>query len=451
MRNSMRLRTKMTFWYTAFTFVVITVFCFFLYLVVSSELQRSLQNEATMVMSQLISQIENENGMITFENEVPVSQNIMFYITEDNGSEIASYGKDITVFDQMPIHENEFSTVRGKEGDWLLLDSALIREGHFALRVRVAASYSHNLQVLSILMLLFCIGVPSITIISLLGGFGIAKRSLMPIRKIITSAEIIAQGNLSERIPPTHTKDELGELTNALNGMLASVEAAFIREKQFSSDASHELRTPVTVVRAYAETLMKEPALTEEHRESLQTILTECTRMEKIISQLLIITRGQEKRYPICIETINLKDLIESISETMDDQLREKDITFISHCSAEMEIQADQSLLTQMLLNLLENAVKYGKSKGTITLSVFQNDEEATLSVKDDGIGISEESLPHIFDRFYRVDASRNRNGSGLGLSIVKWIVDTHQGSIDVQSKLGQGTEFVITIPKSLQ
>ncbi|HMM01138.1 MAG: HAMP domain-containing sensor histidine kinase [Eubacteriales bacterium] len=448
MRSNMRLRTKMTFWYTAFTFVVITVFCIFLYWVVSSELQQSLQNETTMAMSQLISQIENENGMITFENEVPVSQNIMFYITEDNGSEIASYGKDITVFDQVPIHENEYSTAKGAESDWLLLDSALIREDHFALRVRVAASYAHNQQVLSILLLLFFIGVPSITIILLLGGFGIAKRSLMPIRKIITSAEIISQGNLSERIPPTHINDEIGELTDALNGMLASVEASFDRERQFSSDASHELRTPVTVVRAYTETLMNESALIEEHRESLQTILTECTRMEKIISQLLIITRGQEKCYPICIETIKLKDVVESVTETMEEQLREKGIKMISHCSANMEIQADQSLLTQMLLNLVENAVKYGKRKGTINLSVNQNNEAIILSIKDNGIGIPEESLPHIFDRFYRVDASRNRNGSGLGLSIVKWIVETHQGSIDVRSKLGHGTEFVITVPK---
>lgn len=450
MRNNMRLRTKMTFWYTAFTFFVIAVFCVFLYWVVSNELQRNLQNEATMAMSQLVSQIENENGMITFENEVPVAQNIMFYITEDNGSEIASYGKDITVFDHVPIHENEYFTVKSAGSDWLLLDSSLIQEDSFALRVRVAVSYEHKQQVLSILLLLFFIGVPSMTMISLLGGFGIAKRSLMPIRKIITSAEVISQGNLSERVPATRTKDELGELTDALNGMLASVEAAFIREKQFSSDASHELRTPVTVVRAYTETLLKEPALTVEQRESFQIILTECTRMEKIISQLLLITRGQEKRYPVCIEAIKLKDVVDSVAETINDPLQEKSMKLVLHCSASTEVQADQSLFTQMLLNLLENGIKYGKEKGTITLSVKQNEEATILSVKDNGIGIPEEALPHIFDRFYRVDASRTRNGSGLGLSIVKWIVETHQGTIDVHSKLGHGTEFIISVPKLL-
>lgn len=263
----------------------------------------------------------------------------------------------------------------------------------------------------------------------------------------LETSRVLAQGDLSERIPPTHTKDELGELTEALNGMLFSVEAAFSREKQFSSDASHELRTPVTVMRAYAETLLREPELTDEQRESLQTILTECSRMEKIINQLLTITRGQEKRYPVYIETIRLHDVMESVSETMEDQFREKNIRLIFNLAEDIEIQADQSLITQMLLNLVENAVKYGRTGGTITLSAIQGNEKTTITVKDDGIGIPNESLQYIFDRFYRVDASRDRNGTGLGLSIVQWIVITHHGTIDVQSKLGQGTEFIISIP----
>lgn len=450
MKHTMRLRAKMTLWYTAFTFAVITAFCGFLYFIVSYELQQSLENDATLAMEQIIAQIENENGMLTFENEVPVSSNIMFYVTKENGSELASYGKDITVFDQVPVNENAFTNVRGKEGDWLLLDSGLVREDYFVLRVRVAASYAHNQQMLSILTLLFCIGIPAITLISLLGGFGIAKRSLMPIRKIISSAGIIAQGELSERIPPTHTKDELGELTDALNGMLASVEAAFEREKQFSSDASHELRTPVAVIRAYAETLLKEPELTDEQRDSVRTILAECSRMQRMIEQLLTITRGQEKRYPVCMEAIRLHDVVQSVSETMEERLREKDMRLSADLAPDLEMQADQSLMTQMLLNLIENAVKYGNPGGTVVLSATQDSRNTTISVKDDGIGIPEESIPYIFDRFYRVDASRDRNGTGLGLSIVQWIVRTHRGTVGVQSELGKGTEFTVTIPTTL-
>ncbi len=449
MKHNMRLRTKMTLWYTAFTFFITLVFCILLYCIVAYELQQTLQNDATLAMEQVIAQIENEDGIITFENEVPVSSNIMFYITEENGSELSAYGEDITVFDQVPIRENEFTTVQGDAQAWLLLDSPLVQVDHFTLRVRVAASYAHNRQVLSILRLLFVLGLPLMALIALWGGFGIAKRTLMPIRKIITSADIIANGNLSERIPPAPAKDELGELTDALNGMLSSVEAAFNREKRFSSDASHELRTPVAIIRAYTETLLKEPTLTQEQRDSLQTVLTECIRMQKIIHQLLTITRGQENQYPVCMEALRLYDVIESIAEAIQEPLKEKNMRLSFDLPADLTLQADQSLITQLLLNLTENAVKYGKTGGTILLTATQDTQNTIISVKDDGIGISPESLPYIFDRFYRADDSRNRSGTGLGLAIAQWIVSAHHGTISVKSEVGIGTEFIVLLPVS--
>lgn len=447
MNRNMHLRTKMTLWYTAFTFFLVVVFCASLYGIVSYELQQSLENDARLAMEQIIAQIENENGLITFENEVPISSNIMFFITEENGSELASYGDDIAVFDQVPVRENAFSNAQGRNVDWLLLDSGLIHEDNLKLRVRVAASYTHNRHILSILLLLLGVGVPVITLVSLLGGFSIAKRALQPIRKIILSAGKIGQGELSERIPPTRVNDEIGELTDALNGMLASVEAAFEREKRFSSDASHELRMPVTVVRAYTESLLQEPALTGEQQESLQTILAECTRMQRIIEQLLTITRGNEKRNPAYFETIRLHDVMESVAETMEEPLRENGMLLTLDLPVDLEMRADQSLMTQMLLNLVENAVKYGKSGGTIALSANQDANATIIRAKDDGIGIPAESLPYIFDRFYQVDASRDRNGTGLGLSIVQWIVKAHSGTIGVQSTPGTGTEFILSIP----
>lgn len=447
MKHSMRLRTKMTLWYTVFTFLATTAFCAALYFIVAYELKQSLQNEAFLAMEQIMAQIENEHGMITFENEVPVSSNIMFYITEENGSELASYGSDISVFDQMPVQENTFSKAQGTDTAWLLLDSAPVNVDHFVLRVRVAASCAHNQQVLSML-LLFGIGIPRMTLIALLGGFGIAKRALRPIRKIIGSAGIIAKGDLSERVPPAPANDELGELTDALNGMLASVEASFTREKRFTSDASHELRTPVTVVRAYTEALRREPSLSQEQQASLQTILAECTRMQKIIGQMLTITRGQENRYPICMEPPRLNDILESVAETMQGQLAEREIQLSLPLPETLELRADQSLLTQLLLNLTENAVKYGKPGGTVTLSASQNSQSTIIIVADDGIGIPQASLPYIFDRFYRVDESRDRSGTGLGLAIVQWIAEAHHGTVTAESQPDRGSTFTVTLPR---
>lgn len=447
MKNAMRLRDKMTFWYTALTFVITAAFCAALYFITSYVLEGILEREVRLSMEQVIAQIENENGMLTFENEVPVSSTSMFFVTEENGSELASYGEDITVFDHVPVEENVFRKVKGETGEWLLLDSELVHVDHFTLRVRVAASYALHHQVLSALRILFLIGVPLMTLIALGGGFAIAKHSLLPIRKIINSAEIISQGDLSERIPAAYAKDELGELTDTLNLMLANVEAAFVREKRFTSDASHELRTPVAVMRAYTESLISEPGLTADQQDSLQTILAECTRMQKIISQLLTITRGQEGRYPICIETIRLDTICESIADAMMEQLTSKDMCFECAVPHDFTMEADQSLITQMLLNLVENAVKYGKHSGKILLTAVKDGGQNVITLRDNGAGIPKEALPHIFDRFYRADTSRDRSGTGLGLSIVQWIVQEHGGRIHVESEIGTGTTFSVFIP----
>ena len=447
MLKTMRLRDKMTLWYTALTLLMVTAFACALYFITSHVLRDMLEREAQLSMAQIIAQIENENGMLTFENEVPLSSGSMYYITEANGSELASYGDDITLFDQFPIEEETLRTVQGTDSEWLLLDSSVVQVDHFTLRVRVAVSCAHNNRVLFILMVVFLIGIPLITLVALAGGFVIAKRSLRPIRQIIHSARIITGGDLSERIPDPPAKDELGELTDTLNQMLANVETTFIHEKRFTSDASHELRTPVTVMRAYTESLLTESDTTEEQRTGLQSILTECNNMQKIIEQLLTITRGQEGRYSMCMETIELSQICAGIAETLADPLAQRDMTLAIDVPNGLTLLADQSLLTEMLLNLVENAVKYGKSKGHIGIHAIQKNGQIVLTVQDDGIGIPADALPHIFERFYRVDSARDRSGTGLGLSIVQWIVQAHHGTIRVESEVGKGTGFYIEFP----
>ena len=447
MLKTMRLRDKMTLWYTALTFLMVTAFSFALYSITARTLRDTLESEARLSMSQITAQIESENGMLTFENEVPLSSGIMYYITESNGSELASYGEDITLFDQFPVEKNALRNVRSAKGEWLLLDSDVVKVDHYAIRVRVAVSCEHNNHVLFILLAVLLIGIPLMTVAALAGGYWIAKRSLRPVRQIIHSAHIISGGDLSERIPTPPAKDELGELTDTLNQMLANVETAFRREKQFTSDASHELRTPVTVIRAYTESLLSEPDLTEEQRASLQSVLAECGRMQKIIRQLLTMTRGQEGRYPVCMEPLPLSQICVGVAEALADQLAQKGLALGVDIPGALVLTADQSLMTEMFLNLVENAVKYGKPQGHIDIRATRDDARTVITVQDDGIGIPEEALPHVFERFFRVDSARDRSGSGLGLSIVQWIVRAHHGSIRVESEAGKGTVFTVELP----
>lgn len=447
MHRPLRLQDKMTLWYTLLTFFTVAAFSGALYLMTRYVLSELLEQSVRLSMQQIVAQIENHNGLLTFEDEVPVSNSTMFFITEADGSELASYGDDITVFDGVKTEPGAFQVVQKGAESWLLLDSGVMNVDHFQIRVRVAGSMAVNTRVLSAMRLAFYISIPLIVLISLLGGLFIARRSLAPIRHIIHSANRIAQGDLSARIPVAPAKDELGELTDTLNHMLQNLEATFLREKRFTSDASHELRTPVAVIRAYAENLRAEEAVTPEHAAALDTVIAECTRMQKIIAQLLTITRVEEGRYPVCMETVHLRAIADGVAESLSAGLAAAAMTLTVAIDSQLPCRADQSLLTELLLNLIENAIKYGKPGGHVQVSAQMLENNVVLEVGDDGIGIPPESLPHIFERFYRVDSVRDRSGTGLGLSIVQWIARVHHGEVTVRSQPGEGTVFTLVLP----
>lgn len=229
--------------------------------------------------------------------------------------------------------------------------------------------------------------------------------------------------------------------------MISQVEDSFQRERQFSSDASHELRTPVAVILACAEDSLQERQ-SPETSQNLRSIQREGERINQIIAQLLTLTRGYEGRYRLELETFSLQEMMESLLEELADLAEQNQIQLSSTVGAEVELEADQWLITQLLVNLLNNAIKYGRPGGSVTVSAEGNDWKTVIRIADDGIGISSQDLPHIFERFYRADRARNRTGSGLGLSIVQWIVQVHHGSIAAESELGKGTTFSVTLPR---
>ncbi len=448
MLRRLRLKDKMTLWYTLLTFLTVAAFACALYWMTGYILNEMLEKDVGLLMRQVTAQVEGEHGLLTFENEVPISPTNMYFITEEDGSELASYGDDITLFDHVPVRPNAFQTARGGAQRWLLLDSGVMTVDGFSIRVRVAGSMATNDRVLSAMRLIFFISIPIVVLLSLLGGQFIAGRSLTPIRQIIRGAGLITQGDLSARIPAAPSRDELGELTDTLNHMLQSVQETFQREKRFTSDASHELRTPVAVIRAYAESLRAEKGLSGEQAASLDTVIAECTRMQKIIAQLLTITRVEEGRYPVCPENVDLRAVACGVAETLAGGLAEREISLAVEVPEGLTLNADQSLMTEILLNLVENAIKYGKPGGHVVIGALTREQTVEAQVRDDGIGMAAENLPHIFERFYRVDGARDRSGTGLGLSLVEWIVKAHHGRITVQSQPGEGTVFTVFLPR---
>ena len=447
MRNKWTLRMRMALWFTASVLVVTALFFGALYLTTRARLAGMLEDDLTLALEQLSSQVERESGGLIFEDETPVKPGIMYYIMEGNGSELASHGEDIALFDPEPVREGKFTLAALDGEEWLLLDSEPLTIEGEVIRIRVVASRAQIRQTLGVFKAIFAIGVPLVTALAALLGFFIAKRSLQPIHRIIACADEIAGGDLSRRVPEEPTADELGELTRTLNRMLASLEDSFRRERRFTSDASHELRTPVAVILAYAESLYSASDLPGEEREKVETILNECRRMQRMIDQMLTLTRGQEGRYPVTLEKICLSDVFDGVQAVLEPIAESRSIALHFSCEEPIELTADQSLITQLMLNLTENAVKYGRDGGDVWVHAQRQGDRAILTVADNGVGISRENLGHIFERFFRADTARDRTGTGLGLSIAQWIVQLHGGTIRAESEPLVGTKFTVSLP----
>lgn len=252
-------------------------------------------------------------------------------------------------------------------------------------------------------------------------------------------------GDLSKRITGITTKDEVQELADTFNTMLNRLQESFNRERQFTSDASHELRTPVAVISACTEDLMG-TVQDGENARSLEAIQKESTRMNKIISQLLLLTRGYEGRYHLEKENLELYEVVGSVMDELSETASVSQIQLINEVPKSSIIYADQSLVTQLLINLIGNSIKYGVQGGFVTVRGAQVEGKCTFSVSDNGIGMKEDELEHIFERFYCADKARDRSGSGLGLSIVKWTVELHNGTISVSSEYGKGMQVTVSM-----
>ena len=289
---------------------------------------------------------------------------------------------------------------------------------------------------------LFLIDIFCIFLSFLIGKY-ISKRMLKPVEEIQQTAERISIEDLSQRIDTSGPDDEMKELAETFNSMFSRLETSFQKQNQFVSDASHELRTPISVIQGYANLINRwgksDPTVLEE---SIQSILAETEHMSQLIKKLLFLAKSDQNRIPIQKEQFNLNELVKDIVKEMS-VAKEKRNTVIEE-QKEVEIYADNSMVKQLLWIHCENALKYTKKESTITFRIYEQDGYGCVDIQDNGTGMAQEDVTRIFDRFYRADKSRNKEipGTGLGLSIAKWIAESNDGKISVESELGQGTTF---------
>jgi heavy metal sensor kinase len=303
----------------------------------------------------------------------------------------------------------------------------------------------------SALIELLLIG-PGILLLSFLGGYWLAARSFAPVRKITSIARRIKAGDLHERVPVPANKDELQTLAQTFNEMIERLEKSFTRQRRFVADASHELRTPVAAIRSMTDVALKgsEPSSNDEYLSTLQDVNMEVERLGHLINDLLALARADEGQQLREREPVRLDTLAMDVAATIEPLANEKGITLeVEEGDVPVVVVGDEVRLIQVMMNLLDNAIKYTNAGGKVSLRVGKQGDTACLVVSDTGIGISQEHLEHIFERFYRVDPARSRaaGGTGLGLAIVEWIVQAHEGTIQVESQVDAGTTFTVRLP----
>ncbi|MDR1754467.1 MAG: HAMP domain-containing histidine kinase [Eubacterium sp.] len=442
--RKIKIRTKMTLWYTLLTTILLLIFLYALYNVIAASLHKSEQSKLNAIVLLAEYDVESDNGKIEITVEKPIPAGILMAILNEYNDPIY-VNSDKDWFFKYDFLPNNFFQVDYNGKDWLIFDK-IVEEDDVLLKVRVCSSLEIISETMEQVFSLMLIVIPLFYVITIFGGLFIAKRALNPIAKITGLAKKIGRGDLSlsSRIESVNGADEVGELASTFNEMLNALEKSFEKEKRFSSDASHELRTPVAVIMANSEEMLSSNA-DEETQASASAILAESKRMNDIISQLLMLARGLEGKYRLQLEEVNISIVAEAVIEQLRPEGKKRAIS-LKNQTRDIVVNADQSLITQMMLNLISNAIKYGKNNGNVWIQAENACGKCKITISDDGVGIDQNNLKLIFDRFYRVEKSRDRSGSGLGLSIVKWIVDIHKGSIEVESSLNAGTIFTIIL-----
>jgi heavy metal sensor kinase len=295
---------------------------------------------------------------------------------------------------------------------------------------------------------------PLVLLVASGGGYWLSRRALAPVDRLAKTARDISGASLSRRLETLHTGDELQRLSDTLNEMLDRIEAAFRRITEFTADASHELRTPVSLIRTEAELALRHSRTAEEYHAALEHILAESERTTILLEQLLALARTDSGRESLEVRPFDLRGLLEQAAAAWESVLRARQMEFsTSFPPEELPFLGDEPALRRVLDILLDNALKYSPQPGRVSLNLTRDVHRATIQVTDSGIGIPHEERQKIFERFYRVDKARSRSmgGAGLGLSIARWIVQQHGGTIEVRSTPGEGSVFEVILPLSKQ
>ncbi len=448
MKRRLSLKLKLTLWFTCFMLLTAAA-CLAFILAVSGKMA---EKEAFQILNLTVR--ANLTELTLQDKKLVISQDFTFYA---NNVHFLIYNKEHSLLaGQVPPSfpvgtdlENGISKyISGKDQDYYILDFFVPCGWEDGLWLRGILKSPDTNQTLGNIIAMFFLILPFFILFVAAGGYLITKRALKPISYLTEAAESIGEGkDLTRRIGLPQGHDEVSRLAYAFDHMFGRLEQSFEAEKQFTSDASHELRTPTAVILAQCNYAAKHADTLSEYREAIEVIERQAQKMSLLIERLLDITRLELGTQTMHIETVNLSEMCSILCEEQKNNLG--GITLDSQIEESIYIQADPFLLSRVILNLLDNARKYGKEH--IFLRLYTSSSTAILEIEDDGIGIAKEQLDKIWQRFYQVSTSREAgSGLGLGLSMVRQIILLHGGTIAVQSVPAHGSCFTVSLPATL-
>ena len=449
-RNGLSIKQKVTLWYACMLVLIVLLLFGFIFSISRSLLQRESDSRLEELVLDFADEIDFENGVYELDDDVRFYENgVIFSIYDEQGRLIA--GSVPTGFPaDTTLKAFSFQTFSASGNAWSVYDAALPYGEDQILWIRGILPSETLFSVERTLFFVLLVACPLLIAVALLVGYSITRRAFLPIEEIRRTAETIgAGGDLSARIPTERTQGEIRQLAETFNEMFGRLETSFEHERQFTSDASHELRTPVAVITSQAEYSLLPDATPEEQREGLEVILEQARKMSALISQLLMLARADSGTQQLTMAPVDLSLLASMTAEQCREAAARRQIRLDCEIAPGIMTEGDQASLVRVFLNLLENAIQYGRPGGFVKLTLAVQNDFAVCSIADDGIGIARENLERIWQRFYRVDPSRNPGGSntGLGLSLVKWIIEAHHGTVEAESGLGKGSCFTFRLP----
>jgi two-component system OmpR family sensor kinase len=470
------IRLQLMLLYTSVFAMLLFASGFFLYIDLENSLADSFDTSLKLQAQAIGDDVHWSKGRITLDD---IAADLPGFTTNTSSQTMSSkeikYGQMVRLLDAQghPVHETPaFSTLivppqsitnpmihrisyvgstKTREGDPVRLYSQRITEHNkiFAI-VQVGQSLSelHDTEK-RISKTLLEVGV-IVLFFSAIGSYLLTYSAFQPIERLIQAAREIKAGDLRKRVPVPRAKDEVHALAVTLNEMIAHLDEMFTRQRRFVADASHELRTPIAAIRSKTDVALLQIDLPDEYATVLHDINLETVRLSHLINDLLALARGDEGQTRFEQEPVLLNSLAEMVAANAESLAAERQVNLQVHASGPITILGDEARLIQMIINLVDNAILYTNPGGRVTVTVKSTRTHATLIVQDTGIGIAPEHLPHIFERFYRADPAHvrtERGSSGLGLSIVAWIIQAHKGTITVESQKGRGSTFIVALP----